>query len=285
MAASLSTAFVTLFEAEVKQAYQGQSMLVGSGAVRVRRGVEGSTVKFPKLGKGVASVRIPQTDVTPMNLTWTQATCTLTDYNAAEYSDIFNQAKVNFEERNELVQAVAAAIGRRQDQLVIDALDVPTYTSQTVDEDIGGTDSNVNVDKLREGKRIHDKLNVPTGDRHILIHANGLSALLGETEATSSDFASVKALVNGEINTFLGFLFHTIGDRDEGGLPVSTADRTFWSWHKRAVGYAEGIGPKVEINYIPEKTSWLVNALLSAGAVVIDSEGVVEYTADEDDLG
>jgi hypothetical protein len=39
------------------------------------------------------------------------------DWNAAEYSDIFMQQKVNFDERQELVQVVANAIGRRQDQL------------------------------------------------------------------------------------------------------------------------------------------------------------------------
>jgi hypothetical protein len=37
-------------------------------AVRQRRGVEGSTAKFPKVGKGVATLRIPQTDVTPLNV-------------------------------------------------------------------------------------------------------------------------------------------------------------------------------------------------------------------------
>lgn len=46
MSVSLSNAFVTLFDAEVKQAYQAKAELVG--AVRARRGVEGSTVKFPK---------------------------------------------------------------------------------------------------------------------------------------------------------------------------------------------------------------------------------------------
>ncbi len=63
MSISLSNAFVTLFDAEVKQAYQGKAMLVP--AVRQRRGVEGSTVKFPKVGKGVATPRVGQTDVTP----------------------------------------------------------------------------------------------------------------------------------------------------------------------------------------------------------------------------
>ena len=120
MAIGLSNAFVTLFDAEVKQAYQGKAMLVG--ATRARRGVEGSIVKFPKVGKGVATLRVPQTDVTPINASFSQVTLTLQDWNAAEYSDIFSQAKVNFDERQELVQVVAAAVGRRQDQMIIDAL-------------------------------------------------------------------------------------------------------------------------------------------------------------------
>ncbi|HSG21286.1 MAG TPA: phage capsid protein, partial [Burkholderiaceae bacterium] len=117
---TLSPAFITLFDAEVKQAYQAKAQLVG--AVRQRRGVEGSTVKFPKVGKGVATVRVPQSDVTPLNVAFSQVTATLQDWNAAEYSDIFNQAKVNFDERQELVQVVANAIGRRQDQIILDAL-------------------------------------------------------------------------------------------------------------------------------------------------------------------
>ncbi len=81
MAVSLSNAFITLFDAEVKQAYQGKAQLVG--AVRQRRGVEGQTVQFPKVGKGVATARITHTDVTPMNVGFSKVTCTLADWNAA----------------------------------------------------------------------------------------------------------------------------------------------------------------------------------------------------------
>ena len=118
MSISLSNAFVTLFDAEVKQAYQGMAKLVP--AVRQRRGVEGSTVKFPKVGKGVATIRVPQTDVTPLNVGFSSVTLTLADYNAAEYSDIFSSQKVNFDERQELVQVVANAMGRRQDQMILE---------------------------------------------------------------------------------------------------------------------------------------------------------------------
>lgn len=278
MAINLSTAFVTLFDAEVKQAYQGQAQL--RPAVRVRSGVEGSTYKFPKIGKGVAQVRIPQTDVTPLNVTYGSVTATLSDYIAAEYSDIFMQAKVNFDERAELVKVVSGAIGRRQDQLIIDAL-VASSTSNTVAKSIGGASTNLNLDKLLEAKKLLDAKNVPMDNRHIFIHANNLSGLLGETKVTSSDFNSIKALVNGELNTFLGFNFHTIGDRDEGGLPITTGDRKVYAFHRDAIGMAEGIAPKTEINYIPEKTSFLVSSMFSAGAVAIDAEGIVEITCDE----
>lgn len=279
MSISLSNAFVTLFDAEVKQAYQGKAMLVP--AVRQRRGVEGSTVKFPKVGRGVATVRVPQTDVTPLNVGFSTVTLTLADYNAAEYSDIFSQAKVNFDERQELVQVVAGAMGRRQDQMILDAL-AGSGTSLTVANSIGGATTNMNVAKLREAKRLLDKGNVPPDGRHIIIHANGLANLLSETSVTSTDFNSVKALVQGEINTFLGFTFHVLGDRSEGGLAIDgSLDRTCFAFHKDAIGYGEGIGMRTEINYIPEKTSWLVNEVFSAGAVAIDAEGIVQITCRE----
>ena len=278
MAINISNAFVTLFDAEVKQAYQAESVL--RNTVRLRTGVEGSTHKFPKIGKGVAQVRVPQTDVTPMNVDYSQATATLSDYIAAEYSDIFNQAKVNFDERQELVQVVSKSIGRRADQLIIDSLTAAS-TSLTVASSIGGASTNMNMDKLIETKKLMDAGNVPMQGRNILIHANNLAGLLGETQVTSSDYNNVKALVQGDIDTFMGFKFYVIGDRDEGGLTLATGDRTCFAWHQSAVGMAEGIGIKTEINYIPEKTSYLVASMFSAGAVAIDAEGIVEITCDE----
>lgn len=279
MSMSLSNAFVTLFDAEVKQAYQGKAQLVG--AVRARRGVEGSTVKFPKVGRGVATPRISQTDVTPLNVGFSSVSLTLQDWNAAEYSDIFSQAKVNFDERQELVQVVSTAMGRRQDQLILDAL-AASSTGLTVANSIGGATTNLNVAKLREAKRLLDKGNVPFDGRHIVIHANGISSLLAETAVTSSDFNTVKALVQGEINTFLGFQFHVLGDRAEGGLAVDgSLDRTCFAFHSQAIGYGEGMGMRCEINYIPEKTSWLVNEVFSAGAVAIEDDGIVKLTCRE----
>lgn len=277
MAIGISNAFVQLFDAEVKQAYQASRML--AGATRERNNVEGSVVKFPKIGKGTATVRVPQTDVTPLNVTYSQVSATMEDYIAAEYSDIFHQAKVNFDERRELVQVVGNAIGRRMDQLCIDALNSASSPS-TVGTDIGGAGTNLNLAKLLAAKKALDANNVPAEGRMMVIHANGLSALLDETELTSSDFATVKALSAGEIDTFLGFRFIMLGDRDEGGLPLPST-RTSFAFHRDAVGMGISMNQKSEINYVPEKTSFLVSSMFSAGAVAIDDEGIVKISSTE----
>ena len=276
MAQNVTTAFVTLFEAEVKQAYQAESLL--RGTMRTRTGVSGNTVKFPKIGKGVATVRVPQTDVTPLNVTYSQVTATMSDYIAAEYSDIFHQSHINFDERRELVEVVSKSIARRMDQLCIDALDASGGSA--VATGIGGAASNMNIEKIRATAKVMNTNNVPTGDRYLLIHASQLDAMLGETEITSQDYAAVKALVRGEINTFMGFTIKTIGDRDEGGLPKPST-RTCFAWHKDAMGYAESMAQKSEVNYIAEKTSYLVSSMFSAGSVAIDDEGIVKISCTE----
>jgi len=277
MAQSITNAFVTFFDEEVKQAYQGEALL--RGTMRTRTGVQGNTVKFPKIGKGVATVRVPQTDVTPLNVTYSQVTATMSDYIAAEYSDIFHQSHVNFDERRELVQVVSKAIARRMDQLCIDALDAAASPS-TVATSVGGASSNMNIEKLRAAAKALNDNNVPAEGRHLLMHSSQLDALLGETEVTSSDFASVKALVRGEITSFMGFNIITMGDRDEGGVPKPST-RTCFAWHQDSMGYAESISQKSEVNYIPEKTSFLVSSMFSAGAVAIDDEGIVKISCTE----
>jgi len=277
MAVAISNAFVQMFDAEVKQAYQGSRAL--AGLTRERTNVEGNQVKFPKIGKGTATVRVPQTDVTPLNVSYSQVTASMSDYIAAEYSDIFNQQKVNFDERRELVQVVGNAIGRRMDQLVIDALNASS-TSLTVATGIGGATTNLNIEKLIEAKKLMDANNVPAEGRAMVIHANSLAGLLGETEIQSVDFNTVKALVSGEVDTFMGFKFVTIGDRDEGGLPIPST-RTCFAFHRDAIGMGIGMNQRSEINYVPEKTSFLVSSMFSAGAVAIDDEGIVKISCTE----
>lgn len=281
MSKSLTTAQISSFDDMVKQAYQGAGRL--RPTIRVKTGVVGNTHRFTKIGKGVATPRIPQTDVVPMNIGYSTATATLTDWNAPEYTDLFDQQKVNFQEQNQLAMVISAAIGRREDQLILDAIDAAS-TSLTVSTDIGGTGSNLNTTKFRAAKKSIDAKGVPMTDRYFVAHANNIYGLLGDTTATSADYNTIRALVNGEIDTWLGFKIVQFEDRDEGGLPLSTGVRTCYAYHggaMGAIGLAVGVNFRTEVNYIPEKTSWLANGLFAGGSVAIDAEGIVEISCTE----
>lgn len=271
MSKFLSAAARQEFDDEVKHAFQTAGKL--RDCVTIRNNVVGDSYKFRLMGKGLANQKPSQEDVTPMNVQHTLTTVTLTNWNAPEYTDVFDQAEVNFDEQQELAQTIAAALGRRLDQLIIDAMSASS--GATVDTDVGGTGTGLNVDKLRRASRELNDNGVPETDRFIAISAEGLEQLLGETDATSADFNTVRALVNGEINSFVGFQFKVIEARTEGGLPKTGSVRDGFAWHRSAVGLAVGIDLKTEVNYVAQKTSWLANGMLKAGAVTRDAEGVV----------
>lgn len=280
MSQQLTSNAIAQFDSVVKHAYAGMGKL--RTTCRVRTGVVGSTHRFPKMGKGTATQRIPQTDVVPMNIAHTNVTATITDWIAAEYTDVFDQQKVNYQERSLLAHVIAGGITRREDQLIIDALDA-SGTSNTVADTIGGNDG-MNVTKLRKAKRLLDAGGVPSTDRHFVHGAIELEQLLGLTDTTSADFNTVKALVNGEMSSFLGFMFHMVEDRAEGGLPLATNNRTCFAYHGGAmgsIGLAVGIDFRTEVNYIPEKTSWLAAGLFAAGSISIDAIGIVDVDVDE----
>lgn len=285
MSKFLTSSQIQQFDDMVKHAYTQQGNMLRK-SVRVKTGVVGSDYKFPTMGKGIATARIPQTDVIPMNISHARKTATLTDWNAPEYTDVFDQATNNVQEQRELGYVIAGAICRREDQLILDALDAAS-TSLTVGKNVGGTGTNLNTAKCRLAKAKLDAKGVPMQDRYAAVHANGMYGLLGDSDANTFDKNAIKALVDGEITRWLGFNFMVMDDRDEGGLPLATADRTNYFYHggvRGAVGLAVGIDQRTEVNYIAEKTSWLANGLFKAGAVAIDPEGIVEVTTDETGL-
>lgn len=280
MSTTLSVAAIASFDADVKHAYQDMGKL--RDTVRVKSGVVGSTHRFPTLGAGLATKRVKQTDVVPMNLVHSNATATLEDWNAAEYTDVFDDAKTNISEREELATSIAKAISRREDQLIIDALEA-TSTTLTVASSVGGANTDLNVDKLRRASRLLGDGGVGEDEDITYVGSYvGREALLGETETTSADYNTVRALVNGDINSFMGMSFKWIATRAEGGLDLTAGDRTTFAYAKTAIGHAIGMDQRMEVNYIPTKTSWLANMLFSAGSVEIDAGGVVEVTCDED---
>lgn len=279
MSAGASTNFITSFDVLVKKQYQGQMKL--KPAVRVKTGVKGKTHRFPKINKGVATPRIAQTDVTPMNVGHGFADATLEDWNAADYSDVYDLQKLSFDEKQELVATATMAIGRRLDQLIIDAL-VAGKNSTAVEKSVGGADTSLNLEKILQTKRLMDDAGVPDdGNRHMAINARALENALQDTEIASADYNILMPLMTGQLKKYAGFQYHIIESRDEGGLPVASNTRSNFAFHKDAVGLAIGIDMRTEVNYVAEKTSTLINALFSAGSVVIEDGGVYEVKTHE----
>lgn len=278
MSVALSAMAITEFDAQVKAAYQKAGIL--RRTVRVKTGVVGSTEKFRKYNKGTATPRIPQTDVIPMNAGYAEATATIANWNAPEYTDVFDQQTVNFSEREIVAANIAAAIGRREDQIILDQLDTANG-SPNIDTNVGGSTTGLNMAKSRRAMRVLNARGVPKSDRYFLCHSIGLEQMLGTTEATSADYNTVKTLVNGEISKFLAFEWIEMEDRDEGGLPLASTLRTNYAYHKMSMGLAIGIDFRTEVGYVNEKTSWLANGLFSAGAAVVDANGVVEIQTTE----
>ena len=270
MSKVLSSVAVTEFDSLVKHAYQNAGLL--KGAVTVRNNVVGDTYKFRNMGKGLANQKSTSDLVTPMDITHGFATATLQNWNAPEYTDMFDAQTVNFDEKQELASTIAQSLGRRCDQLVIDAMDAETTYAGTVVE--GGT--NLTTEKVIEAQVALRAQGVPNSNLYAAINAQGLGGLLNQEEITSSDYNNVKALVNGDVDTFGGFKFVVIEDRAEGGLTeaANIVDSYFFS--QDAVGLAIGIDIKTDVDWIADRTSWLCNGMLKAGAVSRDGLGIVK---------
>jgi hypothetical protein len=275
MSKTLSSVAVTEFDSMVKHAYQGSSLL--RPAVTVRNNVVGDTYKFRNMGKGLANQKSTSDLVTPMDVSHSFATATLSNWNAPEYTDMFDAAEVNFDEKQELASTIAQSLGRRCDQLVIDAMDAETTYAATVVE--GGT--NLTTAKVIDAQVALRRQGVPNSELFAVVNAGGLDGLLNQEEVTSSDYANVKALVNGDVDTFGGFKFIVVEDRDEGGLTVASDIVDSYFFHRSAVGLAIGIDMKTSVDWIADRTSWLCNGALKAGAVSRDGLGIVKVQYDE----
>jgi len=281
MSKNLSAAASTQFDDMVKHAFQ----TMGSGivaAVTTRNNVVGDTYKFRAMGKGLANQKPSQADVTPMDISHSLITATLGNWNAPEYTDIFDAAEVNFDEKQELAHTIAGALYRRQEQIIIDAMDAAT-PGATVGVAVGGADSNMNIEKVVKASKELNDAGVPIDqDRHIMVSAGGLEAMLLETQVGSSDYNSVQSLMTGTLDYWMGFHWHIIESRDEGGLTIDGNDvRDGYVWHKSAVGLATGIEIKTDVNWIAQKTSWLCNGMMKCGAAIRDTAGLIKVQADE----
>ena len=277
--------FVTIAEIEefdslVHHVFQAEGFHLRK-TMRTRMNFRGSTVRFTVQDEGIAQQKAPQDDVIPMNINYSNVQAILQDWHASEFSDIFAQQEINFDEKKELAVAIAMAIGRRSDQIAIDALDVSVVPAGNV---ILAAGSGFTYAKLRQINAIMNKNGVGRNERFIALSADAEADLLDELKLTSNDFVNQKLVDAGGIDDqkVFNFTFKVIPDMiGEGGLPITGSDRTCFAYAKPALGMGIGIDFRTEINYEAIKTSWLVTGLFKAGAVAIDPKGIVKIGVDE----
>lgn len=272
MSANIDPVFQTAFDAEVKRAY-GQVGKIRP-FVRVKTNVEGKEIYFRKKAKGLATQHIKGQNVNAMNVAYSQVLCSLADWEAFDYVDKLDLKKFNFDEAKESAEVAGDALGLRLDQIIIDAI-AAGYDSTNMK--VGTSGAALTVAILISGVAKIDDTGCPSDGRIFLHTTKQKQNLLSTTEVTSSDYNSVKALVNGTVDTFLGLKFVHIASRDEGGLPTanSGADRMGFIVHKDAVGLALGQEIQTSMDWVAEKQAWLVGGSFSAGACVIDDDGIV----------
>ena len=272
MSRNISPVFQDAYDAEVKRAY-GQKRLL-AGTTREKSVEDAKSVYFRKKGKGMASLHNPGSERTAMNVEYSQVQCNLQDWEAFDYVDKFDVLKFNFSEAKELAEVASDALGLRMDQIVIDAIS-SGYDSTNMK--FGTTNTALTVATLKSAVMALRKNGVPNANLTFIHSVQQLSDLLDTTAVTSSDYNSVKALVQGEVDTFLGVKFICIADnRAEGGLPLANTntDVVGFVYHKDAVGFALGQNIETEMSWVADKGAWLVGGDFSAGAVVIDDKGV-----------
>lgn len=273
---TLSNVEQTEFDALVKIEYRSRGFILRD-AVRIRTDVVGSTCQFRKVGQVIANPVAFQNTIAIQDPGFTAQTATLVKYAAGTGVDEIQDLTVNFDTKRELAALVAMAIGRRSDQIIIDAL--AANPGQTIVD--GGT--NYTYAKLRQVVQFFEQNAVPLAERFNAISGNNLRALLSADQIISRFYTSNDAVVDGSLNykELMGMNFRIIPDMTEGGLPLVGNIRHTFAWHKMSTGMAIGQDMRTEVNYLPRETTWFVNGLFYAGAVVVDNRGVFQVNADE----
>lgn len=87
-----------------------------------------------------------------------------------------------------------------------------------------------------------DEGDVPETDRRILVCTQRqLNALLDDDHVSSADYNSVKALVNGTIDSFYGFKFVKYN-----GLPLENDVRTCWAFSSSSMQLAVSLDTRIK---------------------------------------
>ena len=311
-----SVNFVPNFSPEIVRLFQERAGGLRS-TVRTRT-ITGKSDHWERLGglelEQVTS-RHQATPYTPG--TFSRRRVNMADWAGSERLDQLDEVKMMINPKNEHTENLLMAYDRRIARTITDALDgnalavSNTETTSTValpgSQAIANGGTGLTVAKLRQANRIMDNTGVPRdGNRHILISTYGLEDLLADSQFTSTDYNSMKTLVDGGgsfINSgasWMGYQWHVISDAipDDSAvlgssvtvpnsatgpiLPKSGNIRTCFVYHRSAIGLTFAKEASVEVDRRPDLMNlWQVMVQFSLGATRILDAGVVTIDIDE----
>lgn len=293
MSTQITAAFVEQFSDNVQALVQQKGSKL-RGFVS-EEPIRGKKAFFDQIGTVAATKKTSRHSDTPQMDTPHKRRCLTTEtYNWADLIDNDDKVKLLIDPTSEYANAAAWAMGRAMDEVIVDAAFGTAYAGESGTEtvsfdsdmivDSSGTNG-FTFDKLREVKRLFDANDVPTEGRYIVLTAYQLDNLLSETKVTSSDYASAKALVRGELDTFMGFRFINLnGKRADGSLilPITGTSRHCLAFQKD--GIKLGIGQDV-IGKITERDdkcyATQVYYEMGIGAVRMQEEMVIKVNCKE----
>jgi hypothetical protein len=213
----ITTAFVQQYGRNIDILSQQRGSVLRN-FVKIRPGVVGRTAYFDQLDATAAVQKtVRNTDTPLIKSVHKRRQVTLYDWVWADLLDKEDQLKMLIDPTSDYVMNAAFALGRAIDDTIIAAFWADAVTGQegasteslpSANKVTAGTTA-MTLAKLLQGKAKLDNADVDMNiSRHIAITGTQLSDLLNTTEIKDADYNSVKALVNGEVNSFLGFNFH-----------------------------------------------------------------------------
>ena len=218
MSFQVSTAFVQQYTTNVSLLLQQRgsklrdAVTVGSYTGKAAKAVE-------QIGAVTAQARTSRHADTPLISTPHDARWVFpSDYEWADMVDDQDKLRMLIDPTSPYAVNGAYALGRAMDDLIITAAlgtamtgengsTSTSFATATQQIAVGGT--GLTIAKLRQARRIlmGNEVDVAMDPLYIAVTATQLDELLGTTEVTSSDYNTVKTLVSGDIDTFLGFKF------------------------------------------------------------------------------
>ena len=218
MSSQITTAFVEQYSANIQMLSQQMGSLLRD-AVR-NESVTGKDAYFDQIGKVTAILKTSRHSDTPqIDTPHSRRRVSLADYEFADLIDQQDKVRLLIDPTSSYAKAAAYAMGRAMDDVIIAAAlgtantgvsggtAVALPAGNIVAANTGGT--GMNIAKLAAAKQILDAGDVdPSIKRHIVVSPAEIADLLNNTTVTSSDFNTIKALVQGEIDSFMGFKFH-----------------------------------------------------------------------------